>query len=67
MEGSVISMRYLHAPDGGMIPGSLCQGGGDVTTFLNDVDCGDCHYILEKNPIPWDRLAYQLRQLRGLL
>lgn len=38
-----------HAPDGGSIPGALCEEPtGDVSIRENDVDCPECLDELEK-------------------
>ena len=43
-----MARKVIHAPDGAMIPGSLCQEPtGDVSTFECDVDCADCLDLLE--------------------
>lgn len=40
----------LHAPDGGDIPGSLCEGEGDTVIYRDHVDCPDCLDILDGMP-----------------
>ncbi len=56
--------RFVHAPDGGMVPGSLCEQGGDTTIYRGDVDCGECLDLLEAEPRRWDQLARCTAELR---
>lgn len=43
-----MARKVTHAPDGGAIPGPLCEEPtGDVSTFENDVDCPECLDRLE--------------------
>lgn len=38
---------HVHAPDGGTIPGALCEQDGDLTTVRRDVTCPECDEILD--------------------
>lgn len=58
--------KPTHAPDGGSIPGSLCQEPtGDVTTTERDVDCPDCLDLLDSSDRTFTQLAEQLEALRS--
>lgn len=51
----------IHAPDGGSIPGALCQEPtGDVAAAESDVDCPECLDQLEASPKSFDQLAQPL-------
>ncbi|WP_442929119.1 DUF7446 family protein [Mycobacterium sp. MS1601] len=53
--------RFIHAPDGGSIPGALCQEPtGDVASSESDVDCPECLDRLEASPKSFDQLAQPL-------
>lgn len=61
-----MARKVTHAPDGGAIPGPLCEEPtGDVSTFENDVDCPECLDRLEMSEKNFDRLARPLRNLRA--
>lgn len=61
-----MARKVIHAPDGAMIPGSLCQEPtGDVSTFECDVDCADCLDLFEESERPFDQLARPLKALRA--
>ncbi len=57
----------VHAPDGGTIPGSLCEEPtGDATTIESDIDCPDCLDQLERSERSFQNLARPLSELRGI-
>ncbi len=59
---------YVHAPDGGSIPGALCEQDGDLTTFRQDVTCPDCDDILDADYTigDWPKLTHGFsEQLRA--
>lgn len=61
-----MARNVIHAPDGAMIPGSLCQEPtGDVSTFECDVDCSDCLDLLEESDRTFAQLARPLSALRA--
>lgn len=48
----------VHAPDGGTIPGSLCQEPtGDVSLHEREVTCPDCLDTLEESDRTFGQLA----------
>ena len=57
--------RLVHAPDGAMIPGSLCEGEGDTTTHFGDVTCPDCLDAYDVHPRNWAWLTRTTNQIRG--
>lgn len=58
--------KVIHAPDGGSIPGSLCQEPtGDVSTLERDVDCPECLDQLEDSERTFAQLARTLEALRA--
>lgn len=61
-----MARKVTHAPDGGTIPGSLCEEPtGDVSEFEHDVDCPECLDRLELSERPFDQLARALTALRS--
>lgn len=59
---------HVHAPDGGSIPGALCEQDGDLTTFRRDVTCPDCDDILDADYTigDWPKLTHGFaEQLRA--
>lgn len=65
MAGFAVS-RFIHAPDGGGVPGSLCQRDGDLTAARCEVTCPECDDILdaEFTEGDWGRLAASFAALR---
>jgi hypothetical protein len=61
-------MPVVHAPDGGIVCGSLCEEPtGDTTTIENHVSCTECLDILEELPSgTFERLARPTAQLRSV-
>jgi hypothetical protein len=63
-------MKNVHAPDGGMIPGSLCEQDGDTTIYRDHVDCPDCLDILDGMPgqgsYDWAAMVRTTEELRSL-
>lgn len=57
--------RPVHAPDGAMIPGSLCEQPGDTTIVQHDVTCPDCLDLYEISPHNWAHLARTTIELRS--
>jgi hypothetical protein len=59
-------MPDVHAPDGGIVCGSLCENPtGDTTTLESDVTCGECLDILEELPAgTFEHLARRTAELR---
>jgi len=55
--------NYVHAPDGYLIPGSLCEQDGDTTILRDDVDCPDCLDMIEY--CNWDDLTRTTNELRS--
>lgn len=63
-----MSRKVIHAPDGGSVPGALCQErSGDVTTSEHDVDCGECLDALERSDQTFEQLARPLSALRRFI
>lgn len=61
-----MSRIFTHAPDGGSIPGALCEEPtGDVSTLERNVDCPDCLDQLEASPRTFAQLARPLADLRA--
>lgn len=61
-----MARKVIHAPDGGAIPGSLCEEPtGDVSTLESDVDCPECLDQLASSERTFDRLARPLNALRA--
>lgn len=56
----------VHAPDGAMIPGALCERDGDTTVIERDVTCPDCLDELESHPYHWKSLTRTTSELRAL-
>lgn len=56
----------IHAPDGGIVAGALCQElSGDTTTIEADVSCPECLDALEALPAGrFERLARHTAELR---
>lgn len=61
--------RFVHAPDGAMIPGSLCEQEGDTTTYRDDVNCPECLDHLDGMPgqgaYDWAAIARTTEALRA--
>jgi len=59
-----MARTFIHAPDGGSIPGSLCQEPtGDCTTRENEVTCPEYLDELERIDKTFDQLAAPLQLL----
>lgn len=65
MAGFAMS-RFIHAPDGGGVPGSLCQREGDLTAASCEFTCPECDDILDAEFTQggWGRLAASFAALR---
>ena len=52
----------IHAPDGGSIPGALCQEPtGDVSIVEDEVTCSDCLYELDEGERSFADLARPIK------
>ncbi|SHX98371.1 Uncharacterised protein [Mycobacteroides abscessus subsp. abscessus] len=62
-----MSRIVVHAPDGGWIPGSLCQEPtGDLSIYEADVTCLDCLDVLEESNQTFGDLAKPAQEVWNL-